>query len=78
MDSVDFPTLTANVTILDPNSIGNRFDGYDPLLKDLFPVVSQENTSLSVEKTAECIDQLRYYAFKTRTILIHDNFKLSK
>lgn len=29
-------------------------------LEDLWPIIDQENPELNIERTADCIDQLRY------------------
>lgn len=33
---------------------------HEVLLEDLWPTIDQENPELNIERTAECLDELRY------------------
>lgn len=36
---------------------------YEVPLEDLFPTIEQENTELNIDRTADCVDELRYGPF---------------
>lgn len=45
-------------------------------LEDLWPTIDQENTELNIERTADCIDELRLYLNKFFTFSFSNNRKL--
>lgn len=56
--------LSANLTIEQIEDCGSEIqlpDQYDVPLIELFPTIAQENNALNVERTAECIDSLRFF-----------------
>lgn len=60
VDNVLFKELKAEFTVtrVQDDDI-HIFEKHEVPLEDLWPTIDQENAELNVERTADCIDQLR-------------------